>query len=256
MLRIIDPRSNSVTGEVLAHEGVKGGRAIWLGEKEWIFSAGFGRQSERKIAIWDPKNLSKPLTEQTVDNAAGVIMPIYDNSSSIVFTAGRGDCSIRYYEIVNDSTIIYFLSSYSSTTPQQGVAAMPKVGVDVLNNEIMRLYKATPTTIEPVSFRVPRRSDSFQSDLFPDVPGTTPALTAKDWLSNKNSKPVLQSLAPSGDVQRQAAAPEREFTPVVKEPKVLSQAALEAQNRELTSRVSFLEAELVKKDAMIKQLKE
>lgn len=250
-IRVIDPRSGATTAEVEAHQGVKGGRATWLGRKELIFSAGFNKQSERRLAVWDPKKMSEPLIEQAVDNAAGIIMPFWDDSSSVLFTAGKGDGNVRFYEIVNDDKVIYFLSQHGTNVPQQGMCALPKASVDVSSNEIMRLYKATGTQVEPISFRVPRKSDVFQDDLFPDCASSTPALTADEWSSGKNAEPILQSLAP-GFVK--SAAPKAEFKPVVQEKKVLSEAELRSEVDKLTSRISFLESELVKRDARIKEL--
>jgi coronin-1B/1C/6 len=249
-LRVIDPRTNQVASEVEAHQGVKGGRATWLGRKGLIFSAGFNKQSERRLAVWDPAKMSEPLVEQAIDNAAGIIMPFWDDSSSVLFTAGKGDGNVRFYEIVNDDKVIYFLSQHGTNVPQQGMCALPKTSLDVSNNEIMRMYKATATQVEPVSFRVPRKSDVFQDDLFPDAPGSTPSLSADEWAAGKNADPVLQSLAPGF----KAAAPKAEFKPVVQEKKVLTVADLQAENDKLASRVSFLEAELVKRDARIKEL--
>lgn len=250
-LRVIDPRANQVTAEVEAHQGVKGGRATWLGQKGWIFSAGFNKQSERRLAVWDPAKMSEPLVEQAIDNAAGIIMPFWDDSSNVLFTAGKGDGNIRYYELVNDDKFIYFLTQHSTNTPQAGMCALPKTSVDVNNNEIMRLYKATASLVEPISFRVPRKSDVFQDDLFPDAPGSEPALTADAWAGGANSDPKLQSLAPGFS---KPSAPKAEFKPVVQEKKVLSEADLRAENEKLTQRVAFLEAELVKRDARIKEL--
>jgi coronin-1B/1C/6 len=250
-LRVIDPRSGTVTAEVEAHQGVKGGRATFLGSKGLIFSAGFNKQSERRLAIWDPAKMSEPLVEQAIDNAAGIIMPFWDDSSSVLFTAGKGDGNVRFYEIVSDDKVIYPLSQHGTNVPQQGMCALPKSSVDVSNNEIMRLYKATATQVEPLSFRVPRKSDVFQDDLFPDAPGAVPALTAEEWASGKTADPVLQSMAP-GFVK--AAAPKADFKPVVQEKKVLSEAELRSENEKLAQRISFLEAELVKRDARIKEL--
>jgi len=178
-------------------------------------------------------------------------MPFYDAGSSVLFLAGKGDGSIRYYEIVDDNKLIYFLSQYGSTTPQQGMAAMPKRGVNVSATEIMRLYKAMATVIEPISFTVPRKSDVFQEDLFPAAPSNEPALSASEWVGGANAAPKLRSLAP-GFVEKPAAAP----TNFVKAeaPVKLSADELEAENDKLKKRVAFLEAELVKKDAQIKDL--
>lgn len=41
---------------------------------------------------------------------------------------------------------------------------------------------------------IPLQSDQFQEDLYPDTIGTTPSLSAKDWISGMNSPPNLISL--------------------------------------------------------------
>jgi len=48
--------------------------------------------------------------------------------------------------------------------------------------------------IEPISMVVPRKSDTFQQDIYPKVPGDTSALKADDWFSGQNADPVLISL--------------------------------------------------------------
>ena len=41
---------------------------------------------------------------------------------------------------------------------------------------------------------VPRKSDSFQTDLFPPCAGPEPSLTIEEFLSGKNADPILISL--------------------------------------------------------------
>uniref|UniRef100_A0A670KAL3 Coronin n=1 Tax=Podarcis muralis TaxID=64176 RepID=A0A670KAL3_PODMU len=75
---------------------------------------------------------------------------------------------------------------------------MPKRGLDVSSCEIFRFYKLIPAKylIEPVSMIVPRRSESYQEDIYPMTAGAQPALTAQEWLSGSNKGPVLMSLRP------------------------------------------------------------
>lgn len=243
-LRILDPRGSSVVSEVQAHEGVKGGRCTWLGDK--LFSVGFSKTSERRFAIWDPKNMSAPLTDQGIDNSAGIIMPFYDAGSNVLFLAGKGDGNIRYFEIVNDDKLIYFLSQYSSTQPQQGMAALPKRAVNVSTNEIMRLYKGMQGTIEPISFTVPRKSDIFQDDLFPDCPSEEPAMTASEWASGSTAAPKTRSMAP-GFVAKPAAAATTNFEKKADDPLAgMSADQLRAEVEKLQKRVAYLESELAK----------
>ncbi|KAB1257209.1 Coronin-2B [Camelus dromedarius] len=73
---------------------------------------------------------------------------------------------------------------------------MPKHGLDVTACEVFRFYKLVTLKglIEPISMIVPRRSDSYQEDIYPMTPGTEPALTPDEWLGGINRDPVLMSL--------------------------------------------------------------
>lgn len=55
----------------------------------------------------------------------------------------------------------------------------------------MRAYKTVNDTyIEPISFTVPRRAETFQADIFPPAIGLKPAMSAKEWLDGKNGIPA------------------------------------------------------------------
>lgn len=54
----------------------------------------------------------------------------------------------------------------------------------------MRAYKTVNDSyIEPVSFTVPRRAETFQADIFPPAIGTKPAATTKEWFDGKTGIP-------------------------------------------------------------------
>lgn len=57
-------------------------------------------------------------------------------------------------------------------------------------NEVMRAYKTVNDLyIEPISFTVPRRAETFQGDIFPPCTGSKPAMSASEWLSGKTALP-------------------------------------------------------------------
>jgi len=247
---VIDPRTNKVVQEVEAHQGVKGSRVCYLG-LDRLFSVGFTKTTEREFAIWDPRDMTKRLTTQNVDSASGLLMPFYDEDTKILFLGGKGDGNIRYYEIVDEAPYIYYLSEFKSNTPQRGLFMLPKRGVNISENEIVKMLKVGPKLLEPISFQVPRKSDVFQDDIFPDCFSGEPALSAEEWLSGKIAEPKTRSLAP-GFVQKKQSA---EFNPEkVAAPKSLSELEMREEIEKLTKRVSYLEAELIKKDVKIKEL--
>jgi coronin-1C_i2 protein, putative len=69
---------------------------------------------------------------------------------------------------------------------------MPKRGCDILNCEIARFFKLhSRGFVEVISFTVPRKSELFQQDIFPDTQSDVPAITAEEWISGIDSEPVL-----------------------------------------------------------------
>ncbi|XP_068832973.1 coronin-6 isoform X6 [Capricornis sumatraensis] len=105
-----------------------------------------------------------------------------------------GDSSIRYFEITEEPPFVHYLNTFSSKEPQRGMGFMPKRGLDVSKCEIARFYKLHERKCEPIVMTVPRKSDLFQDDLYPDTPGPEPALEADEWLSGQDADPVLISL--------------------------------------------------------------
>jgi len=250
-VRIVDTRQNKVVSEVEAHVGSKGSRVIFLGKHTNLFSVGFTKNSEREYCLWDPREFTKPLVRTNIDSSSGSIMPFFDSDTSVLFLAGKGDGNIRYYEIVDEDPYMHFLSEFKSQTPQRGMAMIPKRFVNVSECEITRMIKLGTKTAEPISFQVPRKSDIFQDDLYPDTFSGDYSLSSAEWFAGKNADPKLTSLAP-GFIQKPKSA---DFNPdKVEDAKPLSEKELRDTNDKLEKRVAYLEAELVKRDARIKEI--
>ncbi|OXU27488.1 hypothetical protein TSAR_010648 [Trichomalopsis sarcophagae] len=201
-LRVFEPRSGIVVSEGVCHAGTKASKVVFLGASGRLLTTGFSRHSDRQYAVWSQHDLSAPLTCETIDSSSGIVFPFYDNDTNMVYLAGKGDGNIRYYEVVNEAPWVHYLSQFISGNPQRGLGIMPKRGVSTAICEVFRFYKlhATRGMCEPISMIVPRKSDQFQEDLYPDTVGTTPALSAKDWISGMNSPPVLISLKTGGSI--------------------------------------------------------
>jgi len=250
-VRILDPRKNSIVAECEAHAGIKGMRLTYLGRKNKLFSMGFSKISERQFSLWDPRSMDKPVHTENIDTAAGILMPFYDNDTNVLYLAGKGDGNIRYYELVDEAPYIYFLSEYKSATPQRGMGWVAKTSVDTSTCEIARLLKLTASAVEPISFNVPRKSDIFQDDLYPPTFSGEPSLSSAEWFSGKTAEPKLVSLSPGYvPVKKQ----ETEFKVLAVESKQLSQTELNSENEKQKKRIAYLEAELAKRDARIKEL--
>ncbi|XP_077640462.1 coronin-1B isoform X3 [Lonchura striata] len=202
-VRVIDPRRGTVVAEKeRAHEGARPMRAIFLADGK-IFTTGFSRMSERQLALWDMENLEEPMGLQELDSSNGALLPFYDPDTSVVYVCGKGDSSIRYFEITEEPPYIHFLNTFTSKEPQRGMGWMPKRGLDVSKCEIARFYKLHERKCEPIIMTVPRKSDLFQDDLYPDTAGPEAAMEAEEWVAGRTAGPVLVSL-------RQAYVPSKQ----------------------------------------------
>lgn len=79
---------------------------------------------------------------------------------------------------------------------QRGLGFMPKRGCNITQCEIFRFFKlhATRGLCEPISMIVPRKSDQFHDDLYPDTAAPVPALSPEEWISGRNAQPTVMSL--------------------------------------------------------------
>ena len=117
------------------------------------------RVSERQFLVFDKNDLSKPIASEGLDVSPAILIPFYDEDSSTLFLTGKGDSTIFTFEISSPSDgapYIHHLSHYNTPTPHQSVAYLYKRFCDVRNVEFARGYRLTASSIEPLSFTVPR----------------------------------------------------------------------------------------------------
>ncbi|NXD16601.1 COR2A protein, partial [Nothocercus nigrocapillus] len=196
-IRVIDPRAGVVLQEA-NYKSHRVSKVLFLGSMGKLLSTGTSRWNNRQIALWDQNDLSVPLMEEDLDGSSGILFPFYDSDTHMLYVVGKGDGNIRYYEISPEKPYLNYLMEYRSPLPQKGIGIMPKRGLEVSACEIFRFYKLIPTKglVQPVSMIVPRRSESYQEDIYPLTTGAQPALTAQEWLHGVNKGPLLVSLRP------------------------------------------------------------
>ncbi|PAV89077.1 hypothetical protein WR25_08933 [Diploscapter pachys] len=227
-IRILDTHTGSVVHEGVGHEGLKPQRAVFIRDGR-IFTTGFTKRSERLYALRAPDNLSSPIIEEELDTSNGVLFPMYDEDTGLMFLVAKGDCAIRYYEINNEYPFVHYINTYTTSEPQRALGSIGKRGISSTENEVVRLYKLTTKGIVDIlQFFVPRKSELFQHDLYPDTRSTAPALTAEEFMEGKNAAPKLQPVNP-------AAAQAKPKLNVAKKANILAQLPTQIETTQQTS---------------------
>lgn len=244
-IRFVDARSNCVAAKKdMAHDGAKSVKITYLGNEGKFLSVGFDRQSKRQIKLWDPRNPSQMITKLDVDQSAGVLMPFYDEDTSILYLVGKGDGNIRWYELVNEAPHIFHLGEYRSSTSTKGACIVPKRGLNIMKNETARIMKMTSqNTVEPLSVTVPRKGDFFQEDLFPDTRSGQPSHTVSEWLEGSDKAPLKMSLNPNSAVAGGGSSSSTSIS------SFKTPTQLKGELKEATDRIKYLE-DLLQKNSI------
>jgi len=238
-VRIFDPRDSKTAQSFQGLGGTKKSSFIWADNLGYIIGIGANPRSTRQYGLWDPRNLETHIAVYDIDQSSSAIVCHYDGDNSILWLAGKGDASIRYFEVTKDGKgAIYGLSEFRDNVSQKGACFVPKRGCDVSKCEIAVVLRLMGEGVVPTSFQVPRKSDLFQKDLYPDTYAGVQGLTAKEWLDGKNADPVLVSMKPgavpaahAGGGAAAAAAPAKK-----------TYGELEAEVERLKARIAELEA--------------
>ncbi|XP_033102280.1 coronin-1A-like [Anneissia japonica] len=194
--RVLDTRTLEKKSEWDGHQGSKP-QFIEYANYNMFLSTGFSRMSERELAAWSQTD-QKKLTLTSLDTSNSPLHIYYDSDLNVVFLTGKGDAAVRYYELVEDAPYLHFLSNYVESTAHNRIGTVCKRAVNPHLKEICRFYRYESKNIISVSSMiVPRKSDTFQEDIFPDTNSDVPALSASEWVSGKNAKPNKMSFQAS-----------------------------------------------------------
>lgn len=186
------------------HEGARPQKLTWLGDSQTILTCGFSKLSEREYAVWDNRNITTPIIKRRLDDYSGVPYVYFDEDNKVVFVAGKGESAVSYFQYSKETpNMIDFLGAFKGKEPQKGLSFMPKKCNDLMQNETNKAVRLTAKTVEYISFKVPRKSGTFQADLFPPTRSHEPAMKFDDYINGQNLEPIRFELRP--DIQADAS---------------------------------------------------
>jgi len=243
MLRVFDPRSGGEPiHQTKSHDGMKDSKVVWVGEHR-VLTSGFGQDRSRQLMLRDIRKISDPEHVLSLDVSSGILVPLFDPDTNMVFLSGKGDRYIQFVEVTDHQP--FFVPGLRYTGEQiKGSCLVPKRAMDVMKGEVNRVLQLADSSIIPITWQVPRKTyRDFHSDIFPDTPGPTPALGPSDWIAGANAEPAKISLDPSKRSEDstffQPPLNERKYASVSKE--ATTGAPSTAQRSEQSKTVSSVE---------------
>ncbi|KAI9346555.1 hypothetical protein BDR26DRAFT_855750 [Obelidium mucronatum] len=213
VVRLFDARSSTmpVASSAQVHTGVKPSKVLWLGGnslQHMLLTTGFSKTRDRECGLWDSRSMREPVLMHKVDSSTGSLIPLYDADSSLLFLTGKGDTSIRTFEI-SSSTLMQTPTTFVASRPINNAVLMKKVTLNVMDCEIARIMALSTggsfgeSVLTPISVSVARKSKlEFQSDLFPDTIEECTTISGIQWMQGENAPHVKVSLDPNSPTRR------------------------------------------------------
>ncbi|KAM4530624.1 coronin-7-like isoform 1-T1 [Odontesthes bonariensis] len=198
MLRVFDPRAQlTPVQSAKSLQNNKESRILWA-KDDHLVTTGFDMMRSREMRLWDSRKLSSSISSVSLGTASGILIPLFDEDTGLLLLAGMGDTVIDCYEVSSFEPFLSQVSHCLTDTSTRGVAMVPKLALDVMSCEVMRVLQLTDSCIVPVSYQVPRKhsGQEFHDDLYPDTVGTTPAMSAEEWWQGGNKQVERVSLNP------------------------------------------------------------
>ncbi|XP_034192443.1 coronin isoform X4 [Osmia lignaria lignaria] len=197
-VRIIDPRvPTCVVNSCSSHQSIKDSRIVWLNNSDRILTTGFDAARLRQIYIRDLRHLNEAVKTLELDCSTGILMPLFDPDTNMLFLAGKGDTTIMYMEVMDKDPFLVEGIRHSGEQTK-GVCLVPKRALNVMQAEVNRLLQLTSNMVIPIMYQVPRKTyRDFHADIYPDTAGYIAQNNAAAWIKGHNVPVPKISLDPA-----------------------------------------------------------
>ncbi|KAJ3117101.1 hypothetical protein HDU96_007890 [Phlyctochytrium bullatum] len=204
-LRVYNLKSGECSAQIESHEGTKGAQVVWSSDTH-ILSIGFARANMRELKLFRFEKQLVLKARLSVDTSTNQPAVYYDSDLELLFLHAKGDNAISLFSISSTEDSIKLVEKFIFPAPQFGCSFIRKELLDIPAVEFNRAWRVTPTSVETVSFSLPRQKKQyFQDDVYPPTKVVAP-LEVDQWQSGGSVSFSFKSLCPAG-MQPISAAP-------------------------------------------------
>ncbi|NXN12647.1 CORO7 protein, partial [Indicator maculatus] len=110
----------------------------------------------------------------------------------------QGENLLYCFEVAPVQPALHQVTQCRTEGSTRGLATVPRLALNVMACEVLRVLQLTDTALVPISYLVPRKSvQDFHEDLFPDCVGTLPATNTQAWWAGDSQQVRRVSLHPA-----------------------------------------------------------
>ena len=196
-MHVFDPRNNK---EILKHqinEGFQSAKFGWI-DNDTFVTTSWNKVGKKVIRLYDIRKVNEDLTtahvtETDIDTSKTVTTPFIDRESKLVYTIGKGEAYIHYYDY-SEGTFKKGID-YKASEPSISSVLFERKCLDYNKNEIDRFARyVNSQKVYYVSFNIARRNPGFDQSLYPPVECGEPALTFDQWKGGETAEPIKKEI--------------------------------------------------------------
>lgn len=144
------------------------------------------------LAYYDPANLSKAWLQQDLNLSAGIVLPMYDPDTDLLFLAPRGATMLSIFDLTEQKKgggpSFTAATNVVLDNGAKGGCLVPKSAVDPAQNEIQRFLSLTANSVEQYGVKITRKIMGFNEELYPNTNDCSAALSSADYFAGKNAE--------------------------------------------------------------------
>ena len=163
-----------------------------------IFDPRNNKAGMKILKLWDIRKVNPDLTSSEVtsvqiDTSKTVSTPFVDRESKLVYTIGKGEAYIHYYDYSEGKFVKGI--DYKATEPSISSVMFERKCLDYNKNEIDRFARyVNSQKVYYISFNIARRNPGFDQSLYPPVEYGEAALTVEQWKGGETAEPLKKEI--------------------------------------------------------------
>ena len=196
-MRVFDPRNNKEIMKHQINEGFQSAKFAWI-DNDTFVTTSWNKAGMKILKLWDLRKVNEDLTSSEVtstqiDTSRTVTTPYVDRESKLVYTIGKGEAYIHYYDY-SEGTFKKGIS-FKASEPSISSVLFERKCLDYNKNEVDRFARyVNSEKVYYISFNIARRNPGFDQSLYPAVESGEPALSFDQWKAGETAEPIKKEI--------------------------------------------------------------